>query len=191
MGPLFTGRASTTEFLIHKMASSVTLTTSYAQVSLCQIYCPTWTNVKMPITTNENYSCWVHKMFEHVQNFHTGLPKLHAREEHFELIVTVIVIARMTRNDHPNKLESSIRAHSAQWDLGIIFNSICYLTVVTIYDAVLSPSLLCIYTCLASDFSSKFNIYFKKDSSSIASILIYKNIVHDLDVSYQYGFKKD
>ncbi len=41
----------------------------------------------------------------------------------FELIVIVIVIARMTRNDHPNKLELSIRPHSgvdsAQWDWGI------------------------------------------------------------------------
>ncbi len=41
----------------------------------------------------------------------------------FELIVIVIVIARMTRNDHSNKLELSIRPHSgvdlAQWDWGI------------------------------------------------------------------------
>ncbi len=34
------------------------------------------------------------------------------------------------------------------------------LTVFTIYDAVLSPGLLCMYTCLASDFSGKFNIHF-------------------------------
>ncbi len=33
-------------------------------------------------------------------------------------------------------------------------------TPFTIYDAVLSPSLLCMYTCLASDFSGKFNIHF-------------------------------
>ncbi len=39
-------------------------------------------------------------------------------------------------------------------------NSIFYLTAFTIYDAVLSPSLLCIYTCMASDFSGKFNIHF-------------------------------
>ncbi len=36
----------------------------------------------------------------------------------------VIVIARMTRNDHSNKLELSIHTHSgvdsAQWDMGII-----------------------------------------------------------------------
>ncbi len=33
-------------------------------------------------------------------------------------------------------------------------------TAFTIYDAVLSPSLLCMCTCLASDFSGKCNIHF-------------------------------
>ncbi len=42
----------------------------------------------------------------------------------------------------------------------LTFNSILHLTAFTIYDAVLSPSLLCMYTCLASDFSGKFNIHF-------------------------------
>ncbi len=41
----------------------------------------------------------------------------------FEWIVIVIVIARMTRNDHSNQLEWSIRARSGtdsgQWDWGI------------------------------------------------------------------------
>ncbi len=33
-------------------------------------------------------------------------------------------------------------------------------TAFTIYEAVLPASLLCMYICLASDFSGKFNIYF-------------------------------
>ncbi len=33
-------------------------------------------------------------------------------------------------------------------------------TAFTRYEAVLSPSLLCKYICLASDFSGKFNIHF-------------------------------
>ncbi len=33
-------------------------------------------------------------------------------------------------------------------------------TAFTIYDAVLSPSLLCMYTCLDCDFSGKCNIHF-------------------------------
>ncbi len=30
----------------------------------------------MRISRNENYSFWVQELFEHVQNFHAGLPKL-------------------------------------------------------------------------------------------------------------------
>ncbi len=39
-------------------------------------------------------------------------------------------------------------------------NSILHLIAFTIYDAMLSPSLLCMYTCLASEFNGKFNIHF-------------------------------
>ncbi len=39
-------------------------------------------------------------------------------------------------------------------------SSILHLTAFTIYDEVLSPSLLCMYTSLVSDFSVKFNIHF-------------------------------
>ncbi len=81
----------------------------------------------MRISRNENYSCWVHKIFEHVQNFRTDLLKLHEREEHcsnwFSLSLSLPEWTRMTRNDPPNKLEWSNSArsavHSAQWDLGI------------------------------------------------------------------------
>ncbi len=47
----------------------------------------------------------------------------HTRRTLFEWIVIVIVIARMTKNDHSNQLESSISARSGtdsgQWDWGI------------------------------------------------------------------------
>ncbi len=49
----------------------------------------------MPISKNENYSGWEHEIFEHVQNFRTGLPRLHTKRILFESIVIVIVIARM------------------------------------------------------------------------------------------------
>ncbi len=75
--------------------------------------------------------CWVRKLFEHVQNFRTDLPKLHGREEHcsnwLSLSLSLLEWPGMTRNDHPNKLELSIRLHSgvdsAQWDWGINSNS--------------------------------------------------------------------
>ncbi len=82
----------------------------------------------MRITTNERYSCWA---LLGIRNFWT-CSKLSYRPAKatcmrrtlFELIVIVIVIARMTRNDHPNKLELSIRPHSAvdsaQWDWSIL-----------------------------------------------------------------------
>ncbi len=69
----------------------------------------------MCISRNENYSHWVHKFFEHVQNFHADLPKLHAREEQCSnwLSLSLPEWTRMTRNDPPNKPERSIRDHSA------------------------------------------------------------------------------
>ncbi len=71
--------------------------------------------------------CWVYELFEHVQNFGTNLPKLHGREEHcsnwLSLSLSFLEWPRMTRNDHSNKFELSIRPHSgvdsAQWDWGI------------------------------------------------------------------------
>ncbi len=71
--------------------------------------------------------CWIHKLFEQVQNFRTDLPKLHGWEEHcsnwLSLLLSLLEWPGMTRNDHPNKLELSIRPHSgvdsAQWDWGI------------------------------------------------------------------------
>ncbi len=54
----------------------------------------------MCITTNEKYSCWVHTIFEHVQNW-------------LSLSLSLLEWPGMTRNDHPNKRESSIRPHSA------------------------------------------------------------------------------
>ncbi len=70
---------------------------------------------------------WVHKLFEHVQNFRTDLLKLHGREEHrlnwLSLSFSLLEWPGMTRNDHSNKLELSIRPHSgvdsAQWDWGM------------------------------------------------------------------------
>ncbi len=48
------------------------------------------------ISRNENYSRWVHTIFEHIQNFHTDLPKLQAWEKHCSnWLLFVIVIARM------------------------------------------------------------------------------------------------
>ncbi len=72
--------------------------------------------------------CWVHKLFEHVQNFRTDLPKLHGPEERcsnlLSLSLSLLEWPRMTRNDHSNKFELSIRPHSgvdsAQWDWGIM-----------------------------------------------------------------------
>ncbi len=82
----------------------------------------------MRISRNENYSRWVHEIFEHVQNFRTDLPKLHPWEEHcpnaLSLSLSLPKWPGMTRNDHPYKLEWSIRPQSAvdsaQWDWGII-----------------------------------------------------------------------
>ncbi len=80
----------------------------------------------MRISRNENYWCWVHEMFENVQNICTDLPKLHVREGHCSnsLSLSLLEWPGMTRNDHPNKLESSICARSAvylaQCNLGII-----------------------------------------------------------------------
>ncbi len=81
----------------------------------------------MHINRNENYSCWVHKYFEHVQNVCTDLLKPHAWEEHcsnrLPLSLSLLEWPGITRNDHLNKLELSIRPHlavdSAQWDWGI------------------------------------------------------------------------
>ncbi len=70
----------------------------------------------MLISKNENYSHLVHKKFEHLQNFRTGLPRLHARKEHcsnpLSLSLSLPEWTRMTRNDRPNKLEWSIHPHS-------------------------------------------------------------------------------
>ncbi len=71
--------------------------------------------------------CWVHKLYEHVHKIRTDLPKLHGWEEHcsnwLSLSLSLLEWPGMTRNDHPNKLELSIRPHSgvdsAQWDWGI------------------------------------------------------------------------
>ncbi len=83
------------------------------------------------LSKNVNYSCWVHKHFEHVQKLRTGLPKLHAREEScsnrlslsLSLSLSLLEWPRMTMNDHSNQLEWSIRARSGtdsgQWDWGI------------------------------------------------------------------------
>ncbi len=40
-------------------------------------------NVVNVLSKNEIYLCWLHKVFEHVQNFHTQLPTLHKWEEHY------------------------------------------------------------------------------------------------------------
>ncbi len=72
-----------------------------------------------------NYLHWVHTIFEHVQIFHTDLLQLHAREEHCSnwLSSSLPEWPGMTKNDHPYKLEWSIRARtavdSAKWDLDI------------------------------------------------------------------------
>ncbi len=73
-------------------------------------------------------------MFEHVQNFRTDLLNLQAREEHCSnwssLSLSLPKWPGMTKNDHPYKLEWSIRARSAvdgaQWDLGISSWTACY-----------------------------------------------------------------
>ncbi len=53
------------------------------------------------IRRNENYSCLVHDIFEHVQNFLTDMPKLHAWEEHCSngLSLSLPEWPGMTRND--------------------------------------------------------------------------------------------
>ncbi len=80
----------------------------------------------MCISMNENYSHWVHKIFELVQNFRTGLPRLHAREElcsnWLSLSLSLLEWPGMTRNDHPYKLEWSIRPHSAV-ETGELYNT--------------------------------------------------------------------
>ncbi len=86
----------------------------------------------MRISKNENYSGWVHAIFEHVQNFYTSLPRIHTREEHclnpLSLSLSLPEWTRKTRNDPPNKLEWSIRPPSgvdlAQWDWGIKENGL-------------------------------------------------------------------
>ncbi len=81
----------------------------------------------MCISKNVNYSCWVHKHFEHVQKRRTGLPRLHAPEERcsnrLSLSLSLLEWPGMTRNDHSNQLELSIHPRSwvdsGQWDWGI------------------------------------------------------------------------
>ncbi len=92
----------------------------------------------MRISRNENYLRWVHKFFEHVQNFLTDLLKLHVWEEHCSnwllLSLSLSEWTRVTRNDPPNKLKWSIHARSvvdsAQWYLGI---TCCILVILTIF----------------------------------------------------------
>ncbi len=87
----------------------------------------------MCISKNVNYSCWVHKLFEHVQKLRTGLQRLHAWEERcsnrLSLSLSLLEWPGMTRNDHSNQLELSIRpgsgVDSGQWDRGIMPKSHC------------------------------------------------------------------
>ncbi len=83
----------------------------------------------MHISRNENYSCWVHEIFEHVQNFHTDLLKLHTREEHclnwlpLSLSLSLLewqgIIPRMNTNHVEWSICARSAVDSAQWDLGI------------------------------------------------------------------------
>ncbi len=87
----------------------------------------------MCISRNENYSRWVHEIFEHVQNFHTNLLKLHAWEEHclnwLSLWLSLPEWPGMIPRTNTNHVEWSIRARPAvdsaqQWDLGITKESV-------------------------------------------------------------------
>ncbi len=119
----------------------------YRALHSCKMYLHEWCSIQCgstgiqhlscatnTITTrlskNVNYSCWVHKLFEHVQKLRTGLPKLHTREERcsnrLSLSLSLLERPRMTKNDHSNQLKWSIRARSGtdseQWDWGIKYN---------------------------------------------------------------------
>ncbi len=61
----------------------------------------------MCISKNENYSCWVKRNVWTCSKLSYWVAEVtHMRRTLFELIVIVIVIARMTRNDPPNEHES-------------------------------------------------------------------------------------
>ncbi len=80
--------------------------------------------------------CWVYELFEHAQNIRTNLLKLHGQEEHCSNWLSLPEWPRMTRNDHSNKLELSIRPHSgvdsAQWDWGISTKHSTFITTPSI-----------------------------------------------------------
>ncbi len=71
----------------------------------------------MRISRNENYSRWVHKSFEHVQNFHADLQKLHALEEHclnrLSLSLSLPEWPGMIPRTNTNHVELSILGRSA------------------------------------------------------------------------------
>ncbi len=125
LGPLFLYRVTfalrSCEMYLHGWRSIQCESTGIQHLS-----CATNT-ITTRLSKNVNYSCWVHKPFEHVQKLRTGLPKIHAREEccsnRLSLSLSLLEWPRITRNDLSNQLEWSIRArsgtYSGQWDWGI------------------------------------------------------------------------
>ncbi len=86
------------------------LSIQYESTGIQHISCATNT-ITTRLSKNVNYSCWVHKPFEHVQKLRTGLPKLHAREERclngLSLSLSLPEWPGITRNNPLNKLEWS------------------------------------------------------------------------------------
>ncbi len=138
----------------------------------------------MRVTTNEKYRAghfWVHKLFEHVQNFRTNLPKLHRREEHcsnwLSLSLSLLEWPRMTRNDHSNKLELSIRPHSevdsAQWDLGIMSNGQIIWTTQFITQSSGQPLNKTFITCSIISVR-KYGVYLKLLGTSFIGMKVWR-----------------
>ncbi len=114
----------------------------------CEIYLHEWCSVQCESTGIQHISCvtntittrspcispWMRLIRAGYTNFLNMFKNFVlatcTRRTLFEWIIIVIVIARMTRNDHSNQLEWLIRARSGtdsgQWDWGIIGWHLCH-----------------------------------------------------------------
>ncbi len=92
----------------------------YGYDDQCEWQCDKHDNYmfSMRISKNVNYSCWVHKLFEHVQKLRTGLPWLAWEERssnRMSLSLSLLEWPGMTRNDLEWSLEPTWIVYSSSF----------------------------------------------------------------------------